>query len=220
MPISHSPSRRAPRRGVALGPAEALRPRRRRPRRGGARRTARRDVGSARARCAAAARSGRCPCSCASSSIALSSANVPTDSPGARMKVLATMSSVGHLLRDVEASGGIEVAGREGELLGAVVVRRSSPATPVWISASSLPSLSAPSATRCSVGVRPPTRRKTPSRDSASRTGRPASFAAAAARIWWFHRPCRRTRRRRRARARAPARPGCRTPRPSVQRCE
>ena len=46
-------------------------------------------------------------------------------------------------------------------------------ATPVWISAASVPSGLAPSATRCSVVVRPPTIRNTPSRDSMMRTGRP-----------------------------------------------
>ena len=51
---------------------------------------------------------------------------------------------------------------------------------PVWTIASNVPSCCAPIATRCSVSVRPPTVRYTPSRDSVIRTGRPASFAAAA----------------------------------------
>ena len=59
--------------------------------------------------------------------------------------------------------------------------------TPVCSSASRRPSRCAPSATRCSVGARPPTTRYTPSRDSMMRTGRCASFAAAAARIWCCH---------------------------------
>ena len=50
---------------------------------------------------------------------------------------------------------------------------------PVWMSASKRPSGCAPMATRCSVSVRPPTTRYTPSRDSTIRTGRPASRAAA-----------------------------------------
>jgi hypothetical protein len=59
--------------------------------------------------------------------------------------------------------------------------------TPVWISASKRPSACAPIATRCSVLVRPPTTRYTPSRVSMMRTGRPASFEAAAASTWWRH---------------------------------
>src|ERR1700690_504200 len=53
-------------------------------------------------------------------------------------------------------------------------------AMPVWINAPKWPSASAPIATRCSVSVRPPTTRYTPSRDRVTRTGRPISFAAEA----------------------------------------
>ena len=51
---------------------------------------------------------------------------------------------------------------------------------PVWMIELNLPPRVAPMATRCSVVVRPPTIRYTPSRDKAVLTGRPVSFAAAA----------------------------------------
>ena len=96
----HSPAdqpRAVPHRAglpVAVGPAEPLGPAAQRlaPGRGG--RTAVADrSGRARARCAAAARPGRCPARAASSSMLDSSANVPMDSPGARMKVFGSRSS-------------------------------------------------------------------------------------------------------------------------------
>ena len=52
---------------------------------------------------------------------------------------------------------------------------------PTWTSAVSRPSCPAPSATRCTVGVRPPTVRNTASRVSASRTGRFVARAASTA---------------------------------------
>ena len=59
--------------------------------------------------------------------------------------------------------------------------------TPPWMIASNRPSRWAPIATRCSVTVRPPIMRFTPSRDSVMRTGRPASLAAAAPSTWCCH---------------------------------
>ena len=53
--------------------------------------------------------------------------------------------------------------------------------------ARSMPMPCAPSATRCSEQVRPPTVRNTPSRDTSIFTGRFASLAAAAARIVGLH---------------------------------
>jgi hypothetical protein len=58
---------------------------------------------------------------------------------------------------------------------------------PLWMRATILPSLFAPSATRCSVRLRPPTTWKTPLRERASWTGRPATLAAAAQSIVLFH---------------------------------
>src|SRR5471032_1726873 len=66
-----------------------------------------------------------------------------------------------------------------GMLLWAVIAT-----VPLCISAVKWPSANAPIATRCSVGVRPPTMRYKPSRDSVTRTGRPTSFAATAPNIW------------------------------------
>ena len=79
-----------------------------------------------RARCGCAARSGPCRAASASSSIAHSSAKVPTDSPGARMKVLASMSSSTASDVELERVGGIGAARRQDERLGHGVVPRSS----------------------------------------------------------------------------------------------
>ena len=122
----------------------------------------------------------------ASSSTAHSSANVPTASPGARMNVLGSMSmraaSTSSRMAPAAYVQRVPRMNGSGKLLWWLMTVR-----PVWISASKRPSARAPIATRCSVSVRPPTMRYTPSRVSARRTGRPASFAAAAASTWWRH---------------------------------
>ena len=58
---------------------------------------------------------------------------------GARMKVLASMSMSATFCSSLKALGGIEMPGREGELLGQLLCAVMA-TTPVWISASSLPS--------------------------------------------------------------------------------
>ena len=60
----------------------------------------------------------------------------------------------------------IEMPRRKRALLRVSPAQQPSPSVPVWISAVSFPSFRAPSATRCSEIVRPPTMRKTPSRDN------------------------------------------------------
>ncbi len=59
----------------------------------------------------------------ASSSIADSSAKVPTDSPGARMNELDEHVHVDHLLVGLQGFGRVHVSRRERELLGQRVVR-------------------------------------------------------------------------------------------------
>ena len=83
MPCSQRPSRRAP------GSPRRSQPKRSAPSRRHATRLREREArarppGARRARCGSAARSGRCPRRCASSSIADSSAYMPGHSPGAR----------------------------------------------------------------------------------------------------------------------------------------
>ena len=206
MPTSHSPSRGAPRLGSAPAPAEALGAHRARPRRG-ARRERR------------AARSGRASGSIAQPQLDRVDAQLvrparrsrfrartcrPTRR-APRMKVLASMSMSTTLLHRAEAVGGVEVRGRAGELLGQTlcgVVRRrrrcgSAP--------SSRPSAPAPSATRCSVGVRPPIgavdalagqhQPHRPAGQLRRRGGQDLVVATA---------PCRRSRRRRTASSHAP----------------
>ncbi len=58
-----------------------------------------------RARCGSAARSGRCPAARPARRWRISRAKVPTASPGARMKVLASMSIVRRLDAQLEAAG-------------------------------------------------------------------------------------------------------------------
>ena len=122
----------------------------------------------------------------ASSSTVHSRAKVPIDSPGARMKVFGTMSISATCCTILKLPAAYRCrAGKvncSGQLLWAVIA-----AVPVCISASKWPSAVAPIATRCSVVVRPPMVRYTPSRESTKRTGRPESLAAAAARTWCCH---------------------------------
>ena len=205
MPISHSPSRRS--RGVAVAPlpAEPL----------GAGAIGLDDVARRERRARGRILLGLVPdaaqldrvharCAAASSSIAHSSAKVPTASPGARMNVFATMSML-TLSCDIELEGSPRRrrcrAGRS-ERLGQRVVRASSPTMPVWISASKRPSaLRAERHALLGHGA--------PADRSGTRLRATARCAPAAARAscrrrastWWLpQRPCRRTRRRRRAR--------------------
>ncbi len=131
---------------------------------------------------------GSTPIPCANSSTALSSAKEPMASPGARMKVFGTMSrstcrwTISKLLaRYMPRVPAVYCSGQAP--CGGMIEK------PVCTSAVKWPSPSAPSATRCSVGLRPPTMRYTPSRLSIKRSGRPASFAAATATTWWSHKP-------------------------------
>ena len=94
----------------------------------------------------------------ASSSTALSSAKLPTASPGARMKVLESMSISTACTPSLRLpapyrhmAGKMNGSGRALCWVFTVV--------PVWISASKRPSAWAPIATRCSVALRPPTTR-------------------------------------------------------------
>ena len=141
----------------------------------GERRAAR--SGPSPARCGSGARSGRCRARRRVRRCAHSSANVPTDSPGARMKVLATMSIVADLDVELEAVCAYRrccaatMNGSGKSLCG------SSAPTPVWIMASKRPSASRADRHPL-LGERCARRRRgyTPSRESAMLTGRPASL--------------------------------------------
>ena len=123
MPTSHSPSRRVPGCGSALVPAEALGARRARPRRCGARRRAGPRSGSFSGSLRMRSSIGSMPSCSASSSIAHSSAKVPTDSPGARMKVLASMSMSATCTSSLKLPAAYRRCVGQDERLGQVVVR-------------------------------------------------------------------------------------------------
>ena len=114
-----------PDRGRAWGcaaPSRSARPRRARPRRCGGRRRGGRRSGPFRARCGGGARSGRCRARRRARPSALSRAKVPTASPGARMKVLESMSSSHGLDVEKDGLGGVGAARRHDEGLGEDVV--------------------------------------------------------------------------------------------------
>ena len=219
MPKSHSPSRRAAGHRHRACPSRSAPRRRHRPSPGGARSGASPVVGSRSGSQRRRSSIGSIFMSCASSSIALSSAKVPTNSPGARIQVLASMSMSATFCSSRKRPGGIEMPGREGELLRAVVVRRHGddagmdqrvePAVAAGTQRHALH--------RRSCGRRPGDRRPRGSAPAAP-AGRPASTRRRPG-SGGSTGPCRRSRRRRTATARAPGRPSGRTPWRASPRC-